>query len=1805
MTANKTSFACKPKVRKRASRRAALLGSVGLGAFTAFASPIATAQIESDSGFVGGPVWSWDEQATDLISVIQGNTVNLDLSGEGGVNRSGPIEFVALTPLPAGVTLSSNGLISGTIGAAPGNYFVEFQARRAGDNPSVPHEVQFAVSAPPIYDPVANDFSVTTAFQAPIEFDPRENVDLGADGELVNVTGFGVASHGFVTRNGNLITYTPPNGYHGSDSFTYTVTDEGTQTSTGTVSVTVEEQPYDPIARVDPVDVAFNALKSFNVMSNDDPGQDGELIFFQSHTQPSFGQLAHLGGGNFEYTPNTDYVGQDAFSYTIYDEGGETANGAVNITVNPPDNNAPVAGDDGNITIGIGGSGSISALANDQDADQNDTLVIDQVNGASISQGGTITTSIGGVITLNAGGVFFYDASGVEPTTQPGSDPLIDPNSGFEWPATDVFTYRVSDGRGGSDFATVTVALTPPSESTFIPTAVDDSIDVEYETAYSFDPLINDQIDGSGDLINVTSVTQGLHGTVSRNGNLVTYDPNDGYHGQDSFTYTITDEGGQTAVATVSVDVEQPPYDPIVRNDGVDVDFNTTASFNVLLNDEPAEDGELIFFQGHSQPLYGQLLHEGGGNFEYTPNTDYIGPDTFSYTVGDEGGQTAGGTVTIDVKPPENSIPVALDDDDVTIGIGGSGTISALANDQDADQNDTLVIDQVNGNPISQNGTATTIEGGVVTLNAGGVFFYDASGVEPRSQPGVDPLIDQNSGFDWPATDFFTYRVTDGRGGSAIATVTITLTPPSANTFIPTAVDDEIDVQYQTAFSFDPRQNDQMDGSGDEIYVTGVTQGSNGVVQILFDGQIEYTPNNGFSGADSFEYTITDEGGQTSTATVGVDVAAATIYSPVAVDDLVEAILNQQITFNPLTNDQVGLDEEGIQVTSVGAASDGTVQIVSGSQVRYTPNTGFIGTDSFSYEVTDAGGQKDSASISVEVTQSPPPPPPMVPVEVASYDYDALGRLVSAVYDDSEWISYCYDANGNRVVVEFGMGGDIAGCEAADTDPPVSESPPPPPPESPPPPPPSGQLVEGTTGNDSFTDEDGNQDYDGLVGWDRLYMAGVEADYVFSTASDGAGLVEHPDGEIDTLRNIENIDFMGDGASYGTFRYFGVADGTSAAEVVVGTSGADALTGLAGNDLLSPRGGDDWVDGGEGWDRVNLDGAEVDYSFNPYADGPIRATNNVTGETDVLQSIEQVWFFGEGNNYSIANILDASLSENAPDPSGNTSPPPPPPSNDSWVWTPAIGTVDAQIGTDFALDLANYGNDTEADSVSFVASGLPAGLALTGSQITGAPTEEGVFSVSVDATDAGSQVTVSTSFTLNVDPAATGGGLPSASLVVFEDDYINGSSEFKNGTSEVGLSQGGDPVFSGARSLKLNAGIWDQAGIRPNVSIDSTSQILRLRVYRANDGSDAGFRLRHGPSNTAINLGSSNSTHWRVAGQSGLADPGEIPPEAWHLVEVDLAGLGITSTLLAVNIVGNATGNDTYFFDQVEFAAEFSDGTASPPPPPPPPPTNLPWSWDANASLPDGEVGQGYSIDLSTLGSDQENDPVTFTVSSLPDGLVFSGSTISGQPTAEGSYTITAYATDSGSNTTATISFPLVIDPAPTTGGLPPATTAVFDDNYINGASEFEVGTSDVGLSSGGDPVFSGTHSLRLIAGIWDQAGIRPNLNIDSTNKILRLRIYRDAVESDAGFRLRHGPSNTAINLNGSNAAHWRVAGETGLSDPGEITPGQWRLLEVDLMALGITTNLLAVNIVGNATGNDTYFFDQVEFASEMSDGSS
>ncbi|WP_376691372.1 OmpA family protein [Wenzhouxiangella sp. EGI_FJ10409] len=273
------------------------------------------------------------------------------------------------------------------------------------------------------------------------------------------------------------------------------------------------------------------------------------------------------------------------------------------------------------------------------------------------------------------------------------------------------------------------------------PQAADDQFTVDADSVdNAFDVLANDS-DADGDTLSIVGVSEPANGQASVSGDQVIYTPEAGFTGTDSFSYTVEDGFGGEASASVTVTVQSTNQPPVVgdlsaatlRNQPVDIDVLSEAS-------DP--DGDELSVADFTQPGNGTVT-QSGGVLRYTPDDEFVGSDSFEFTISDGRGGEATGSVVIDVAFA-NRAPVA-NPDSATTTAGQAVTVDVLANDFDPDGDPLEIVDVVQwyGRPAE------------VTVNGDGTITFRVS----------DTCNGRNQ---------FRYTISDPSGATAQANVTVT-----------------------------------------------------------------------------------------------------------------------------------------------------------------------------------------------------------------------------------------------------------------------------------------------------------------------------------------------------------------------------------------------------------------------------------------------------------------------------------------------------------------------------------------------------------------------------------------------------------------------------------------------------------------------------------------------------------------------------------------------------------------------------------------------------------------------------------------------------------------------------------------------------------------------------------------------------------------------------------------------------------------------------------------------------------------------
>lgn len=457
--------------------------------------------------------------------------------------------------------------------------------------------------------------------------------------------------------------------------------------------------------------------------------------------------------------------------------------------------------------------------------------------GVSYVSGPAGVSESGGTVTWNAGTLL----PGATKTATFTVD--LTPTVAMEGAVTDLLSGVAESGTDLGTGAARTAsapALTvgPVAAANKKPVAADDTLSVPEDGSDTVNVLAND-LDPDGDALTVSLASGPAHGDVTFLNGVATYTPDAGYEGPDSFTYQACDASSACDTATVAVTVTHVNHDPAAPpGTAFSTEQDTAKSGTLTGSTDP--DGDALTFSKTGDPAHGTVTVNPDGTYTYTPSSGYVGPDSFGYQVCDPSNACAAATATVTVTagPPPNAVPVAVDDTLDAVA-GTPVTFDPTTNDSDAD-GDALTL-AVPVQPAH----------GTVTVSGHDVTYTPAEG--------------------YAGPDTIAYTVCDAANACDVGAVAVTVAlPPNS---APVAVTDVVTVTEGTPLTFDPRAND-TDADGDTLLLTTLVQPAHGTATT--DGStVTYTPAAGYSGPDSFTYTVCDTTPACDTGTVDVTVQQA------------------------------------------------------------------------------------------------------------------------------------------------------------------------------------------------------------------------------------------------------------------------------------------------------------------------------------------------------------------------------------------------------------------------------------------------------------------------------------------------------------------------------------------------------------------------------------------------------------------------------------------------------------------------------------------------------------------------------------------------------------------------------------------------------------------------------------------------------------------------------------------------------------------------------------------------------------------
>jgi hypothetical protein len=899
--------------------------------------------------------------------------------------------------------------------------------------------------------PVAPPDTVTTSEDRVVEISVLPN-GSATRGSMLTLASVNQGAHGSVAISAHgTMTYTPQPNFHGQDSFTYTVSDGNGGYATSPMSVIVTSVNDVPVAKSQTALTAEDKAVDLTLRGSD---VDGDTLVFTLVTGPAHGYLSGT-STQMTYTPNVNFNGTDSFTFHTGDGTVISAPATVKITVTPM-NDAPVAigqsvttPEDTAVSVTLSGSdvegdsltfamvtgptqGSLSGVppqliytpnpnvhgtdsfiytvtdGSGLSATAMVTVVVTPVNDTPVSIWASVTTAEDTPVAITLGG---SDADGdalaytilTEPAngTISGALPGVTytPNSNFN--GSDNFTFLVSDGTLVSTPATINITVTPVNDA---PVTVGQSVTTLEDTAVSV-TLSGSDIES--DSLTFAIVRGPTQGSLSGAPPLLAYMPNPDIHGTDSFAYTVTDSGGLSSTATITVAVTPVNDAPVALWQSVTTAEDTPVAITLTGSDV---DGDMLTFSIVTAPVNGTLSGTPP-QVTYTPNADSNGPDSFTFHVSDGTETSAPVTIVINITPVNDpptatSVYLVTHEDEVSSGVTPSVTDVDTATNGDihtfviVSQPANGVVSVVSAAQAGQvelswqavsypnlagyklhyshssstyefvvdigNQTTHTLTG----LEQGQTYYfavtaYDAflneSSISQELSyqvPRVGQLIyTPNPNFH--GLDSFTYLAIDSGDASVLGTAQVTVLPMND---APVAVNDTVGTAEDTAVTTGNVLANDTDVEAGRLWVSGITPAAHGTVVYNGDGTFTYTPQTHFNGPDSFTYTVTDSEGLAATALVAVTVDAVS-DTPVAED--IRSITPKDTTVTVLLR---GSDaEDGPLTFAIAVGPQGSL---SGTppNLLYTPPANFVGTDRFTYRVTDDEGLSATATVIITVT---------------------------------------------------------------------------------------------------------------------------------------------------------------------------------------------------------------------------------------------------------------------------------------------------------------------------------------------------------------------------------------------------------------------------------------------------------------------------------------------------------------------------------------------------------------------------------------------------------------------------------------------------------------------------------------------------------------------------------------------------------------------------------------------------------------------------------------------------------------------
>lgn len=696
-------------------------------------------------------------------------------------------------------------------------------------------------------------------------------------------------AHGSVNISGATVIYTPSPDYNGPDAFTFKANDGSVDSNTATVSLTITPVNDTPVANALSTSTPENVAKGITLTATD---VDGDGLTYAIVSGPAHGILSGS-APNVTYTPTPGFSGVDNFSFKANDGTADSGPATVSIIVTAV-NDLPVA-DNQNVSTNEDVAFAIALTATDADLDALNYIIL------SVPSHGTLI----------------------------GTAPNLTYTPAPNYNGIDVFTFKVNDGTGDSNPATISITILPVNDS---PTVQSQTLTTAEDVQLSILLIGNDP---DGDILTWSIISPPAHGTLTGTAPNLIYTPANNYNGLDNFTFTANDGTANSNTGTVAITIT-PVADVPVAFDLGGATTTTPESVPIAITLVGTDaDGDNLTYIIVTPPAHG-ALSGSGSNQVYTPVTAFTGTDSFTYKVNDGTSDSNIATVTITVTPVAYA-PVANNQN--------------LIVNEDTSLAITLTGSDLNNDPLNYTILSQTTHG-TLTGNA--------------------PSINYLPSLNFNGTDNLTFKIDDGSADSNIATITITVNPindPPSLSLLPDFIIPE-DSTLQVCLN-------AVDVDGDPIIFNTPANQSGGGKMVRdvapYNFCYIFTPALNYNGASLWTMSVSDPSGLTAGTSVKITMLPRN-DAPTAVNDLITAYRNVPTLGNVLTNDSdIDGDALTLTITPVTNPAHGSITFNANGTFNYLSERTYRGPDAVEYEVCDSGTPKkcSRATLSINIEDEP------------------------------------------------------------------------------------------------------------------------------------------------------------------------------------------------------------------------------------------------------------------------------------------------------------------------------------------------------------------------------------------------------------------------------------------------------------------------------------------------------------------------------------------------------------------------------------------------------------------------------------------------------------------------------------------------------------------------------------------------------------------------------------------------------------------------------------------------------------------